>query len=185
MIIALPAAAGNGLYVGTGLLVDHYAGLGPLYAVPAVNAKIGYNFGFAALECNFMEDTHDDKIFNYGPGSRGFRGTTRLDGKTIDVQVPLARLDQEKRVYGLFGVGEYSLIGHDPETVMGVKYSGLGYSTGIGVEQYLSLHVAFNLAVIYRTVRFDKKESQGTTTTLSPKLSDDLLSFEFGFNYHF
>ena len=185
LLITESAFANDGLYLGAGLMVDHYAALGPLYMVPGGNLKIGYDFGFIAIEGNIMQDTHGDKLFGYDAQTQGFSGNAKLDGKSVDIRIPLTPSDRQKYVYGLFGVGEYTLVGPDPTIQERVKYSGLGFNLGLGFERYISQHVAFNLAAIYRTVRFDKKESLGITTTLSPKLSDDLLSVEIGFNYHF
>ena len=185
LLITVPAFANDGLYLGAGLLVDHYSGLGPLYMVPGGNLKVGYDFGLFALEVNIMQDTHDDKLLGYGAGSTGFSGTSKFNGKSIDIRIPLTSTSHGKNVYGLVGVGAYTLVGPDPTIHEEVNYSGIGYNLGLGFERYMSQHIAFNLAAIYHTIRFDKKESLGITTTLSPKLSDDLLSVEIGFNYHF
>ncbi len=183
----MPALANDGLYLGAGLMVDHYSDLGPLYMVPGGNLKMGYNFGPFAVEGNIMEDTHGDKLCGYGDATRGFSGNSTLEGKSVDIRMPIVHFRHQKEVYGLIGVGEYTLSGPDVTVNEGVKYSSLGYNLGIGFERYISQHVAFNLAAIYRTIRFDKREykSLGITETLSPELSDDLLSIEIGFNYHF
>ena len=185
MLIALPAAANDGLYVGTSLMVDHYPDLGLLYMVPGGDLKVGYDFNYFALEGNIMADSHDDKLFNYGKESRGFQGTSTFSAEYIDVKIPIAPSNQKKYYYALVGVGLCSLNGHDTVTLESAKYSGMVYDLGVGFERYLSPHVAFNLAAIYRTVRYYKDESQGITTTLSPHLSDDLITVEIGFNYHF
>jgi opacity protein-like surface antigen len=185
MIIALPAAANDGLYVGTSLMVDHYPGLGLLYMVPGVDLKVGYDFRYFALEGNIMEDSHDDKLFHYGLGSRGFLGTSTYSAKYIDAKIPITPSNQPKYYYALVGIGSCSLNGHDTVTLVSSKYSGVVYDLGVGVEHYISQHVAFNLAAIYRFVRFNKVDSQGMTTTLSPQVSDDLISVEIGLNYHF
>ena len=187
LLITLPAFANDGIYLGAGLLVDHYSDLGPLYMVPGGNLKLGYDFGHFALEANIMEDTHDDKLCGYGNGTRGFSGNSTFYGESVDVRIPIMTTSHQKNIYGLVGVGKYTLDGPDIAVHERVKYTGIGYNLGIGFERYMGPHVAFNLAAIYRTVRFDKKEypSLGITTTLSPKLSDDLISVEIGFNYHF
>ena len=185
LLITVPAFANDGLYLGAGLLVNHYASLGPLYMVPGGNLKLGYDFDLFSIEGNVMQDTHDDKLCGYGGGSHGFSGTSTMDGASVDIRVPLIRFNHQRNLYGLVGIGEYKLVGPDPTAKEEVTYTGLGYNVGIGSENYISKHVAFNLAAIYRTIRFDKKEIVGVTTTLSPKLSDDFLSVEIGFNYHF
>jgi opacity protein-like surface antigen len=185
MLIALPAAASDGLYLGASLMVDHYPGLGLLYMVPAGDLKVGYDFSYFALEGNIMEDSHDDKLFHYGQGSRGVQGTSTFSAEYIDAKVPITPSNQQKYYYALVGIGLCSLKGHDTVTLESAKYSGIVYDLGVGVERYISRHIAFNLAAIYRIVRFDKMESQGITTALSPRSSDDLITVEIGLNYHF
>jgi hypothetical protein len=185
-MVAVPVAANEGLYLGAGLMVDHYPGPGPLYMAPGGNLKLGYDFGVFSIEGNVMEDSHDDKYYHLGAKSRGFQGVSRLSAMFVDVRIPVwEQSDRRKAYYAVVGAGKCVLSGHDYVTSEDAKYTGIGYNVGVGSERYISQHVAFNLAAIYRTVRFDKKESQGSTTTLSPKLSDDLLSIEIGFNYHF
>ena len=55
----------------------------------------------------------------------------------------------------------------------------------MGVEHYFNQNFAFNLAAVYRSIRYDKKESGGSTSDVAPKIIGDTLSVEAGLNYYF
>lgn len=148
------------------------------YLDPAVglDIKIGYNFGSFALEGNLLGSTHIDPRPGFGDADFG--------GLSIDFRIPFSPATQTNQVYVLVGLSGYSIKVRDP--VAGdVKYSGGGVNLGAGVEHYFNERLAFNLAAIYRSVKYEKKESQGTTITLSPKINGDVLSVEAGLNYYF
>ncbi len=178
LLVASPAMAKEGFYLGAGLTRDQMLSSDLRSLDPAVglDIKVGYNFGSFALEGNILGSDHGDTRPGFGDAD--------FSGLSIDFRIPLFQAAQENKVYVVAGLAGYTLKEHDP-ALGEVKYTGGGLDLGAGVEHYFNPNVAFNLAVIYRTINYDKKESQGTTVSLSPKINGDVLTVEVGLNYYF
>ncbi len=124
-----------------------------------------------------MGSGHDEKRAGYGKVSFG--------GLSLDFRIPLTAQENPNQIYVLAGLGGYSLKGFDPVAGADVKYSGGGFDLGAGLEHYFNEHLAFDLAAVYRAIKYDKKEVRGDTTKLDPRINGDMLSVAVGLNYHF
>ncbi len=179
LLLAVPAGAKQGFYAGGSLMNDTMlnSDLNTLDSGVGLDVRFGYNFGSFSLEGNIMGSGHDEKRAGYGKVSFG--------GLSIDFRIPLTAQDNPNQVYILAGLGGYSLKGFDPVAAADVKYTGGGYDLGAGLEHYFNEHLAFDLAAVYRAIKYDKKEVRGDTTKLDPRINGDMLSVEAGLNYHF
>jgi len=179
LLLAVPAGAKEGFYAGAGFMNNTMlnSDLNTLKSAVGLDVRVGYNFGSFSLEGNIMGSGHDEKRAGYGKVS--------FTGLSIDFRIPLTAPEKPNQVYVLAGLGGYSLKGFDPVAAADVKYTGGGYNLGAGLEHYFNEHLAFDLAAVYRAIKYDAKEVRGDTTKLSPRITGDTLSVEAGLNYHF
>lgn len=173
-----PAIANEGLYLGAGFVHNNTLSSDVDYLKYAIGValRIGYNFGPVSLETNLIGSTHDDE--------RADIEETEFGGITIDFKIPFTPQDKPNQVYILAGLGGYSLTYDDP-AIGEVKYNGSGMNLGVGTEHFFNKHLAFNLSAVYRAIKYEEREAQGATVTISPKLEGDTVSIETGLNYHF
>ena len=179
LVAAGTVQANEGIYAGAGFVYNRTqsSDIDFINSATGLDLKAGYNFGPVALEVNLIGSKHAGRKVGYGD--------TNFGGMSIDLRVPFSQPGQPNQFYVLTGLGGYSLKGYDPTAASEVKYSGGGFDLGAGVEHFFNQHLAFNLAGIYRAIQYDKKEVQGNTVTLSPKINGDILSVEAGVVYYF
>lgn len=187
-----PAMAREGVYLGGGLLYNIPQSSDFDYLDPAVGLdfKFGYNFGPIAVELNFMGSHHNET-------SPGF-GTADFSGFSLDFRFFLSPYGDPNQFYLLTGLGSYYLNGFDPFATVAtssgaalsptgqfVDYWGYGFDLGAGLEHYLNPYVSLNFGLIYRFIWYDQAEIGGISYSVNPTLNGDMLSIEFGVNYHF
>ncbi len=183
--------ARQGVYLGGGLQYNIPQSSDFSYLNPAVGLdfKFGFNFGPVAIEFNFMGSNHDET-------SPGF-GNADFSGFSFDFRFFLPPYGNPNQFYLLAGFGSYYLNGFDPFATVStssgvvlppgqfVNYEGYGFDLGAGLEHYLNPYVSLNFGLIYRFITYDQAEIGGIWYSVSPTLNGDMLSIEFGLNYHF
>jgi hypothetical protein len=178
-LTAGPAAAKDGWYLGASFVQNNMEGSGvnSLDAAVGLGIRGGYSFGPVALELSIFGSKHTDSRADYGDA--------RFSGLSIDAKVPLFPTYETNKVYVLIGFGGYGLKQYDPTLSAEATYSGGGFDFGAGVEHFFGEHLALNLAAIQRTIKYDKREAQGTKITLPKRLDGDVFTLEAGLNYYF
>ncbi len=178
VLTAGAAAAKEGFYLGGGLVHNNplSSDVDFMRSAIGLDLRLGYNFGPAALEINLIGSTHDDD-------RAGIR-ETRFGSFSIDARIPFTSKERQNHVYVLVGFSGNSLQYTDP-AIGDVKYSGGGMELGLGTERFFNEHLAFNLAAVYRAIKYDEREAQGLKTEVKPRLDGDMMSIEAGLNYHF
>jgi opacity protein-like surface antigen len=174
-----PAMAGEGPYLGGGLVYNNPLSSDIDYLDPGVglDLKFGYNFGTVALEATLMGSSHNDTDPGYGSAD--------FTGFSLDLRIFLSPVYDPNQIYLLVGLGAYSIKEYSPFWGADTQLNGGGWNLGAGVEHYLNENVALNFGLIYRIIRYDEVDIGGTTFSLSPEAKGDTLTLEAGINYHF
>jgi opacity protein-like surface antigen len=174
-----PASAWEGPYLGAGPVYNDPLGSGTRYLDPGagLDLKLGYNFGFVALEADWMGTSHNDKDPGYG----------RADfyGVSLDARVFLSYVNDPNQFYFLVGVGSYSVDEYDPRYAAGTTLQGSGFHIGGGLEHYLYENVSLNLGLKYRIIRYDRYDVGGTSYPLVQDKNGDMLTVDAGVFFHF
>lgn len=170
-LIATPATAREGVYLGADLVYNTIQGSDFDYYDPAggLEIKVGYNFGSIAIEGNIFKSTHS---------AAGYMDVD-FSGASVDARISFSQTNDPNQVYVLIGLGAYTI--EDPSA----KLTGSGFNLGVGIEHFFNQQVALNLAGIYRFISYDEIESGGVTYPLSPEADGDAFTLAVGLNLYF
>jgi len=161
-LIATPAMAKEGFYLGVNVLFNDLSGdIHDLDSGSGLGLRGGYGLNrYLAFEAAIFKTNHDVKNGN---------GTVDFKGGTIDAKLTLPLSGSHIEPYILAGVGTYKLDGS------GVSTTGTGGQLGIGMDIYLFPELNINVGLARRNINFDTTpETKGKVTTL-----------DFGITYHF
>jgi opacity protein-like surface antigen len=176
-LIAAPAMAKEGVYVGAGLVYDNIVGsdVNNYDAGGGGNIKVGYNFGSIALEGDWFKSSHS--------GKPGFTDAD-LSSFSVNLRAFLSQPNDPNQFYVLGGIGSFKLE-FKQATVSGVEeFTGYGVNLGGGLEHYFNQNVALNLGLIYRIITYDKAKDAFGTFSISDQ-TGDTFSVLAGLNFYF
>jgi hypothetical protein len=178
-LYSVSPALAQGPYLGGGFVYNNPLGsdINYLRPGPGLNFRFGYDFGPVALEGNLVASRHADTDPGYGHADLG--------GFNIDLRVFLSPENARNLVYLVAGIGSYSLYEYDPFLQADTQLNGNSWNAGAGLEHFLDSNLALNLALQYRSIRYDEFEIDNTLYSLRPRESGDVLALELGVNYHF
>ncbi|MDH4162026.1 MAG: porin family protein [Nitrospirota bacterium] len=165
LLIAAPASAKSGFYLGVNMLFNDISGEINSPEVLDAGNGLGLRAGFGlnrylALEGAIWKTEHD----------RTGGGSTDLKAGTLDLKLNLPLSGSNIEPYVLVGFGRYTL-----ETGS-ASVNGTGTQFGIGMDIYLFPELSFNAGLTRRNITFD-----------TPGTDEDgkVTSLDFGFTYHF
>lgn len=165
-LIATPAMATEGLYLGAFLPYDKISG--DLHGYDngwGLGGRVGYGFNrYLALEGSIFKTTHDVS----GGGTADFKGAT------VDLKLSLPLTGSKLSPYLLVGVGGYRL-----ETDAG-NFKGGGGQVGLGLDISFFPELSFNVGYTKRSITFDSNSSG-----LASKVDADVRMIDIGLTYHF
>jgi len=165
VLIAAPASAKSGFYLGVNMLFNDISGdINSGSAIDSGNG-LGLRAGFGlnrylALEGAIWKTAHDT--------TGG--GTTDLKAGTLDLKLNFPLSGSNLEPYVLVGMGKYTLENS------ATSVDGKGIQFGIGLDIYLFPELSFNAGVTRRNITFD---TPGTET------DGKVTSLDFGITYHF
>lgn len=161
-LIATPAIAKEGFYLGVNVLYNDFSGdIDNLDAGNGLGLRGGYGLNrYLSFEAAIFKTNHDVKN-----GS----GTVDFKGGTIDAKLNLPLSGSHIEPYILAGVGSYKLDGN------GFSTTGTGGQLGIGMAIYLFPELDFNVGLTRRNITFDT----------TPETKAKVTTLDFGFTYHF
>jgi opacity protein-like surface antigen len=167
-LVASPAMAKEGLYLGGGLVINSITGddLDMYDAGGGLNLRFGYNFGQVALEADLMGSGHTAD--GYEDASFG--------GFSINLRVYFSPDENPTQPYFLAGIGGYGF-----EFDNGDEFSGGGFNLGFGLEHYLNTNLALDFQAVYRFIEYDEFNGY----PIAPEYDGDVFTLAFGLNYHF
>ncbi len=165
-LIATPASAKEGFYLGINMLFNDISGEvnSPEWADNGngLGLRGGYGLNrYLAIEVGIWKTKHDMK---YG-------GTTAdLKAGTIDLKINFPLTGSHIEPYLLAGVGTYTIENN------GISEDGNGGRIGIGMDIYLFPELSFNVGLTRNNVTFkhNNVDVDGKVQTL-----------DFGISYHF
>ncbi len=166
MVIATPAAAKEGFYLGVNVLFNELSGEinSPEWMDSGnglgLRAGVGLN-RYLSIEAGLWKTKHDMKFGD---------GTAELSGGTLDLKLNFPLSGSNIEPYVQAGVGSYELENN------GFTEDGTGGQLGIGMDIYFFPELSFNVGLMRRNITFEHNnvDTKGKVTTL-----------DFGFTYHF
>ena len=170
-LIATPAMAKEGPYVGIGLTYVNIGGdswFDTVEPATGLELRLGYNFGSIALEGNLIGSTHNDTATGWSDGD--------FTAKSIDLRLSFSQTNDPTQVYFLAGFGAYSF-----DQAPAGKLEGIGYNLGVGFEHFFNELVALDVRGVYRFIEYDELDG----VSFSPSLDGDTITLGVGLNLHF
>jgi len=166
LIIAAPAAAKEGLYLGANMLFNDISG--GINSPEWVNSGKGLwlrgGFGlnrYLSFEAGLWETKHDLK--NGGPSAA-------LKAGTLDLKVNFPIKGSHIEPYLLVGYGSYTIEQN------GFSEDGKGSRFGIGMDIYLFPKLSFTIGLTRNNVTF---------THAGQDIDGKITSTDYGITYHF
>jgi hypothetical protein len=164
-LIASPAVAKEGLYIGGFVFydtisgdssyvddIDDGLGLG-------LRAGIGFN-RYLALEGSLSRSHNSD-----------IGGDGNIDAATVDLKLNFPLTGTDVAPYLMLGVGRYN-VGDD-------RLKGEGWNFGIGIDYYLRPEVSLNFGFTWDTITFDSGSLH------AQDVDSDIKVIDVGIAYHF
>jgi len=161
-VIATPAMAKEGFYLGVNVLFNEFGGDINNYENGnglGLRAGVGMN-RYLAFEGGLFKTDHDVKN---GSGSVDFTGLT------IDAKLSFPLSGSQIVPYILGGIGTYEFDSN------GTTTDASGGQIGIGMDIYLFPELNFNVGLTRRNITVDS----------TPKQDGKVTTLDFGFTYHF
>jgi len=166
LIIAAPAVAKDGFYLGINILFNDVGGV---VNTPA-NIEPGYGHGlhagyginqYLAIEAGIWRTRHTKP-----EGGRA----ADIEAGTLDLKINIPLADSHIEPYFVIGAGHYTIDQN------GISEDGKGGRIGIGLDIYLFPDISFNIGFIRNSVTFSQNsvDMEGKITTM-----------DFGVTYHF
>lgn len=158
LLIAVPAVAKEGLYLGANLVFNDIGGdISGVDAGNGVGLRAGAGLNrYLAIEANIFESSHDTT----GGGSIDFSGAT-LD---LKLDFPLTGSNIVPYLRG--GIGSYEIDSVD----------GTGTQLGFGMDIYFFPELSFNAGLTRRDITFDYSGGD---------VDAKVITLDFGISYHF
>lgn len=159
-LIATPAMAKEGPYLGVGLTYVNFMGDPGFDTVdPAVGLELraGYSMGSIAIEGNLISSTHNDTAFGYSDAD--------FAGISVDLRLSLSQEHEPTQVYVLAGLGAYAFEETDEFSGIDYELTGGGVNLGVGFEHFFNEQVALDVRGVYRFIDYDVEENGVETAT--------------------
>ena len=161
-LIATPAMAKEGLYLGIYIPFDSFSGDTNLDSGNGLGLRGGYGFGrYFSIEGTLFKSNIDMK---------GTNQTADFKGGTIDAKLHLPLTGSHFEPYAMIGVGGYKIQNSS-------EIKGIGGQLGFGVDIYVFPELSFNVGFTSTSITFD----EGTPVNLDATVR----TFDVGFIYHF
>ena len=165
-IVALPAVAKDGFYIGIDMLFNDISGdINAPENIESGNG-LGLHGGYGlnqnlAIEAGIWKTKHSNKYAGHAAD---------LKAGTIDLKVNYPLVDSHIEPYILFGAGVYTI------EQKGFSMEGKGGRAGIGMDIYLVPDISVNVGFTRSNVTFkhNSVDIDGRITTMN-----------FGLTYHF
>jgi hypothetical protein len=162
MLIATPALAKDGLYLGLYVPFDSFSGDVALDSGNGLGLRGGIGFGrYFSIEGTLFRSDVDVK---------GTNQTADFKGGTIDAKLHFPLSGSHMEPYIMLGIGSYKI-----ENSTTIK--GNGGQLGFGVDFYMFPELSFNAGFTSTAITFD----EGTPGDLDATVR----TFDFGLIYHF
>lgn len=178
MLIAAPAMAKEGPYIGVGLTYVGMVG-DPGYfktvdAAMGLELRAGYSLGSIAFEGNLIGSTHQDSQPGFSDGD--------FKGASIDLRLSFSQEQDPTQFYLLVGLGAYKFTRTDTSHSNYYELTGGGVNLGAGFEHFFNQQVAIDLRGVYRAIQYDVDKNGAPYAT---GIDGDAFTLGAALNLHF
>jgi len=174
-LIATPAMAGEGFYLGGYFSVNDISGdsagafgnsyINSLDSGPGFGLRMGVGFNrYVSLQGSYFASVHSSDTYI----------DQDLTGLTLDLKLNFPLSNQKIEPYILAGIGSYEL-GDASGT-----FDGGGVQFGIGLDIYFVPELSLNTGLTWRSITFDSNDFGYLYD-----INADVTTFDIGLTYHF
>ena len=163
----------DGFYLGGGLIYSDLRGEGVDSLNPGAgwDVRVGYSFGWVALEANVFRSTHT---------MASSETDWNMQGTVLNLKAYYIAPTTRVRGYFLVGYGDYKL----ENTSISAKYQGSGIHGGPGLEIFFNKNLALNFDIVSRDIEFDQF-AYATSSAGKRSKNGRTFSSQLGLNVYF